>query len=73
MFNKKKNNYYFDSFPKLAHYPVMCGEMILEFLKEFDPNKEGEVKDKVHLIEHEADNLKHEVTEKLLKEFMRFS
>ena len=70
MFNKKKSNYYFDSFPKLAHYPVQCGEMILEFLRNFDPKKEEEVKDKVHLIEHEADNLKHEVTEKLLKEFM---
>ena len=70
MFNKKKNNYYFDSFPKLAHYPVVCGEMILEFLKKFYPKHEGEVKDRVHLAEHEADNLKHEVTEKLLKEFM---
>ena len=70
MFNKKKSNYYFDSFPKLAHFPVECGEMILLFLKEFDPSKEEEVKNKVHLIEHQADNLKHEVTEKLLKEFM---
>ncbi len=70
MFNKKKSNYYFDSFPKLAHFPVECGEMILSFLREFDPSKEEEIKNEVHLIEHQADNLKHEVTEKLLKEFM---
>ena len=55
MFKKKKSNYYFDSFPKLAHFSVECGEMILNT--------------SVHLIEHKADDLKHEVTEKLLKEF----
>ena len=71
MFNKKKKtNYYFDSFPKLAHFSVRCGEMILDFLKNFDHKRLEEVKTSVHLIEHEADNLKHEVTMKLLKEFM---
>ena len=71
MFNKKKKtNYYFDSFPTLSHYSVECGEMILKFLKEFDVSKLEEVKTSVHLIEHQADNLKHEVTAKLLKEFM---
>ena len=63
---KKKSNYYFDSFPTLAHYSVKCGEMILEFLKNFDVNKLEELKSGVHLIEHQADNLKHEVTAKLL-------
>ena len=67
---KKRTNYYFDSFPKLAHFSVRCGEMILEFLKNFDHKRLEEVKTSVHLIEHEADNLKHEVTMKLLKEFM---
>ena len=70
MFNKKKNNYYFDSLSPLAHFSVRCGEMILDFLKEYDPKKLEELKTSVHLIEHEADNLKHEVTAKLLKEFM---
>lgn len=67
---KKKSNYYFDSFATLAHYSVECGEMILKFLKEFDTKKLEEVKTSVHLIEHQADNVKHEVTAKLLKEFM---
>ena len=69
MFKKKKSNYYFDSFPKLAHFSVECGEMILDYLKNFDPKRLEEVKTSVHLIEHKADDLKHEVTEKLLKEF----
>ena len=70
MFNKKKSNYYFDSFPLLAHYSVECGETILKFLREFDLSRLEEIKTSVHSFEHQADNLKHEVTAKLLKEFM---
>lgn len=70
MAKKKKTNYYFDSFPALAHFSVRCGEMILEFIKNFDYTRLEEVKTSVHLVEHEADDLKHEVTAKLLKEFM---
>ena len=73
MFKKKKankSNYYFDSFPVLAHFSVECGEMILEFMKNFDPKRLEEVKTSVHEIEHKADELKHEVTAKLLTEFM---
>ena len=65
-----KSNYYFDSFPVLAHYSVECGEMILDFMKNFDPKKSEEIKTNVHLIEHKADELKHAVTAKLLTEFM---
>ena len=73
MFKKKKapkSNYYFDSFPVLAEYSVQCGEMILEFMRNFDPARSEEVKTSVHEIEHKADELKHEVTAKLLTEFM---
>ena len=65
-----KSNYYFDSFPQLAHFSVECGEMILEFLRHFDHSKLEEVKTSVHLVEHKADEVKHAVTEKLLTEFM---
>ena len=73
MLKKKKepkSNYYFDSFPVLAHYSVQCGEMILEFMMNFDYNAVEEFKTSVHLIEHKADELKHEVTSRLLTEFM---
>ena len=73
MFRKNKeakSNYYFDSFPKLATYSVKCGEMILEFMKSFDHSKLEEIKTKVHEVEHQADDVKHEVTAKLLTEFM---
>lgn len=67
---KVKSNYYFDSFPVLAGYSVKCGEIILDFMKHFDYKRLEEIKNEVHEIEHQADNLKHEVTDKLLKEFM---
>ena len=73
MFKRKKSvktNPYFESFPVLAHYSVMCGEMILGFLKNFDAKKLEEIKTSVHEIEHQADDVKHSVTAKLLTEFM---
>lgn len=65
-----KSNYYFDSFPVLAEYSVECGEMILNFLQNFDPKGLENIKTSVHEIEHKADELKHQVTAKLLTEFM---
>ena len=67
---KVKSNQYFDSFPVLAHFSVECAEMILNFMENFDPKKLEEVKTSVHEIEHKADEVKHSVTDKLLKEFM---
>ena len=67
---KKKSNYYFDSFAVLAHFSVECGEMILNFMENFDHDKLEELKTSVHEIEHKADEHKHEVTNKLLTEFM---
>ena len=67
---EKKSNYYFDSFPVLANFSLQCGEMILDYLKKFDPKRLEEVKTSVHEIEHKADEVKHKVTAKLLTEFM---
>ena len=67
---KLKSNEYFDSFPILAHFSVECAEKILDFMKNFDVKKLEEVKSGVHEIEHKADEVKHRITEKLLKEFM---
>lgn len=70
MKKKNKSNYYFDSFPELMHYAVLCGEKILDFVSNFDHSKLLELKESVHLIEHQADEKKHEVTQKLLTEFL---
>jgi predicted phosphate transport protein (TIGR00153 family) len=70
MFNKAKSNYYYDSFPRLCSYAKKCSEALLDFMKHFDYSKLKEIKDSIHRIEHEADDQKHEVMEKLTREFM---
>ena len=70
MAKKAKTNYYFESFPELFHHSVICGEMILEFMKDFKHEELESFKDKVHLVEREADVKKHEVTAKLMEEFL---
>jgi predicted phosphate transport protein (TIGR00153 family) len=70
MKRKNKSNYYFDSFPQLCHFSVECAEYILTFMRSFDHAKLEETKANVHLIEHAADDKKHEVTQKLLTEFI---
>ena len=67
---KVKSNYYFDSFPELAHFSVVCATMILDFMKNFDVSKAEQLKTDVHVIEHKADELKRSVTQKLLTDFM---
>jgi len=67
---RKKSNYFYDSFPALCHYSVQCGDYILNYMKHFDPSKLEETKVNVHLIEHAADEKKHEATQKLMEEFM---
>ena len=67
---KVKSNQYFDSFTVLANYSVQCAEMILGFMEHFDAKRLEEIKNSVHEIEHKADEVKHSITDKLLKEFM---
>jgi uncharacterized protein len=70
MKKKNKSNYYYDSFPELCHFSVLCGERILDFMNHFDPAKLEDDKNVVHELEHEADDKKHEVERKLMTEFM---
>ncbi|MCI1245018.1 MAG: DUF47 family protein [Bacilli bacterium] len=73
MFGKKKkakSNYYYDSFPALCHFSLDCAKYILDFMNSFDHEKLFDLKTNVHEIEHKADDKKHEVTARLLTEFM---
>jgi predicted phosphate transport protein (TIGR00153 family) len=70
MKKKVKSNYCYDSFPELCHFSVLCEEKILGFLQHFDSSKTEQLKNEVHELEHQADDMKHEVEKKLLTEFM---
>lgn len=70
MLGKAKSNYYYDSFPRLCGYACQCGDALLAFMKSFDHSKLKQIKTDIHVIEHQADDDKHTVMEKLTHEFM---
>jgi predicted phosphate transport protein (TIGR00153 family) len=67
----RKNEYnYFEQFVKLSKFSLDCAEALNKTLHEFDKNTfEKKVKE-MHEIEHEADLAKHEVLNRLIKEFL---
>lgn len=66
----KHDIYYFDSFVNLVDYSVKAAEFLNEMVNNFDVSLLQKQKDDIHVIEHAADNLKREVTERLVKEFL---
>ena len=68
--SKKHTNYYFESFVDLIEYSCKSATLLEEILKNYSlTNLDNQVL-KMHEIEHAADVAKHEVMEKLVKEFI---
>jgi predicted phosphate transport protein (TIGR00153 family) len=67
----KKNSYnYFDAFAGLSKYSMNLAVTLHETLSKFDASH---ITDKVvaaHQIEHNADNAKHDIMNRLVKEFL---
>ena len=69
MFGKKDNDYY-DMFVNLVGYSCMASEKLCQVLSGFDAAKLQEMLDEMHTIEHNADLEKHDMMQKLAKEFI---
>ena len=67
---KKENNYYYDTFSKCISYACEASELLQGCVENFDAANIKIEFDKMHRIEHTADGLKHEMMEKLMKEFL---
>lgn len=67
---KKKPDYFYESFTLLTSFSLSAIEKLIEGLKDFDVSKLEQIKNEVHLIEHNADIKKHEIEENLAKEFI---
>lgn len=67
---KKQRLNYFDEFIKGVDYSIQCSKLLLENLKKFDRKNMKENIEKMHGLEHEADNSKHEMMNFLLKDFL---
>ena len=67
---KKNNNYYFDTFEKGVSYACDAATLLGTCFENYDPARLKTRIDEMHTIEHTADGVKHEMMEKLLKEFL---
>lgn len=68
---KRKNEYnYFDAFSNLSKYSYNLAVMLHETLSSFNPNNIEEKVKAAHEIEHNADLAKHDIMNRLVKEFL---
>ena len=66
----KKDQYYFDVLISCANYGCDAAKFLQETLKNFNPDSLTENMAAMHAIEHDADMLKHDMMERLGREFM---
>lgn len=67
---KKDNNYYFDAFAKGISYANDAAVFLQNCFENYDVTNIRERLDDLHKIEHAADGVKHEMMERLMKEFL---
>lgn len=67
---KKQDSFYFDNFIACAEDSCKAAEMLKEVLENFQPDSLQGRLDRLHEIEHSADIKKHEVLDRLAKEFI---
>lgn len=70
MLNKKKDTDYFEHFRMSAEYASSAAEYLDEILKGFNKESFHDQVTEMHAIEHKADANRHEMIEKLAKEFI---
>ncbi len=67
---KKKTNYFFEQFVIVGDFSLKAVETLKNGLENFKSENSLQLKNDVHAIEHQADLVKHEVEERLAKEFI---
>ena len=66
----KKNSSYFDDFIHMIDYSCEAAECLRSSFKGFQPAGVDEYRRTMHKIENDEDELKHEIMNKLVKEFL---
>ena len=67
---RKNENNYFTMFAEAVSYSCKAADMLKEDFTDFDPSRLAVRIEEMHHIEHTADIAKHELMEKLMKEFI---
>lgn len=68
--SKKSENYYFENFIACAQIACEAAQLLQQILTDYAVDQLDENLQKMHAIEHKADQKKHEMLEKLVKEFI---
>lgn len=68
--SKKQDAFYYDNFAACAELVRKATHFLKEKLTAFDPAKMEENMEEIHRIEHEADEKKHQLTDRLAKAFI---
>lgn len=67
---KKQDSFYFDNFIACAEDSCKAAQMLKETLENFDVDRLKAQLDRIHQIEHSADMKKHDMLDRLAKEFI---
>lgn len=67
---KERGNNYFTMLAEMAECSCRAAEMLEGILLDFDPERLGENMERLHAVEHEGDSKKHDLVNKLIKEFI---
>lgn len=66
----KKNSPYFSDFITMVGFSCQAAECLLDSLQNYRPETMDEQRAAMHEIEHDADQVKHEMMQRLVKEFV---
>ncbi|MDD3279500.1 MAG: DUF47 family protein [Lachnospiraceae bacterium] len=68
--SKKSDSYYFETFSDCASYAVKAAGLLQDILMNYDPEQLSTQLEKMHKIEHKADQKKHSMVDCLTKAFI---
>lgn len=68
--SKKQDAFYYDTFIACAKCAGRAARFLKDILTDFEPDRLYEQMQELHAIEHEADGLKHEMMDRLAREFI---
>lgn len=68
--SKKQDSFYYNNFSECARLAQKAVYFLKEVLTDFHPEQMEENLEKIHKIEHEADEKKHQLTDRLAKAFI---
>ncbi len=68
--SKKQDAFYYDNFAECAQLARKAAHFLKEKLTDFDPADMEENMEEIHKIEHQADEKKHQLTDRLAKAFI---